>query len=67
VVLGYLFASGSEQFTESINSPPDPQGVAHSCYIAALVYAGCFCFCGLQLVLHKRVADRHTYVALPRH
>ncbi|KAI9596374.1 hypothetical protein BDF19DRAFT_438895 [Syncephalis fuscata] len=66
LILGHLFDTEAEQYTESKNSPADPHGVAHACYVAAAIYAGFVVCCGGQLLLHKRI-PRTDYAALPQH
>jgi hypothetical protein len=55
-VLGTLFGSNNHAYTGSGESPEDGPAVAASIYIAVLVYAGFFVFCGFQAYLH--ILDR---------
>ncbi|RKP22874.1 hypothetical protein SYNPS1DRAFT_5180, partial [Syncephalis pseudoplumigaleata] len=49
LILGHLFDIEAEQYTESKNAPADPHGVAHACYMAAMIYAGFVVCCGAQV------------------
>ncbi|CDM35771.1 hypothetical protein DTO013E5_9242 [Penicillium roqueforti] len=53
-VLGSLYSSNNHAYTGSEGEPEDGPAVAASIYIAVMVYAGFFVFCGLQAYLHMR-------------
>ncbi|OQD73341.1 hypothetical protein PENDEC_c015G07148 [Penicillium decumbens] len=55
-ILGSLFGSNNHAYTGSEGEPEDGPAVAASIYIAVLVYAGFFVFCGFQAYLH--ILDR---------
>ncbi|KAJ5672478.1 hypothetical protein N7507_001605, partial [Penicillium longicatenatum] len=55
-VLGSLYGSNNHAFTGSEGEPEDGPAVAASIYVAVLVYAGFFVFCGFQAYLHMRVS-----------
>ncbi|KAI9290537.1 hypothetical protein K502DRAFT_369133 [Neoconidiobolus thromboides FSU 785] len=53
-VVGRLHEIGFPAFTETVSSFDDPKAVAHSCYVAALIYVGVLIFSGFQVFLHSR-------------
>ena len=53
-VIAHLFNTSHESFVGSINDPEDGPAVAHTVYLAALVYLGFFVFCGFQAYLIKK-------------
>ncbi|KAH3902457.1 uncharacterized protein SCODWIG_03041 [Saccharomycodes ludwigii] len=53
-VIGHLFNISHEEFVGSINDPEDGPAVAHTVFIAALVYFIFFVFCGSQIYLGRR-------------
>ncbi|GAV48634.1 hypothetical protein ZYGR_0N00380 [Zygosaccharomyces rouxii] len=52
--IAHLFNSNHESFLGSINDPEDGPAVAHTVYLAALVYLIFFVFCGSQVFLASR-------------
>ncbi|ODQ62153.1 hypothetical protein WICANDRAFT_60219 [Wickerhamomyces anomalus NRRL Y-366-8] len=52
--IGYLFSINHESMMGSVNDPEDGKAVAHTVFIAALVYLGFFVFCGSQILVYKR-------------
>ncbi|CAI4054155.1 hypothetical protein SKDZ_16G4230 [Saccharomyces kudriavzevii ZP591] len=50
-VIAHLFNTSHESFVGSINDPEDGPAVAHTVYLAALVYLVFFVFCGFQVYL----------------
>ncbi|SCV05132.1 LANO_0H00738g1_1 [Lachancea nothofagi CBS 11611] len=53
-VIAHLFNIGHESFVGSINDPEDGKAVAHTVFIAVLVYVAFFVFCGSQIWLAKK-------------
>ncbi|CCH63019.1 hypothetical protein TBLA_0J00190 [Henningerozyma blattae CBS 6284] len=53
-VIGHLFSISHESMVGSINDPEDGPAVAHTVYLAALVYLMFFIFCGFQVYLTRR-------------
>ncbi|CAI4824948.1 CFA_G0056800.mRNA.1.CDS.1 [Saccharomyces cerevisiae] len=53
-VIAHLFNTNHESFVGSINDPEDGPAVAHTVYLAALVYLVFFVFCGFQVYLARR-------------
>ncbi|AQZ12014.1 YPR170W-B [Zygosaccharomyces parabailii] len=52
--IAHLFNTNHESFVGSINDPEDGPAVAHTVYIAALVYLVFFVFCGSQVYFASR-------------
>ncbi|SCU91123.1 LAMI_0E04808g1_1 [Lachancea mirantina] len=48
-VIGYLFNINHESFVGSISDPKDGPAVAHTIFLAVLVYLVFFVFCGSQI------------------
>ncbi|CCC71330.1 hypothetical protein NCAS_0H00200 [Naumovozyma castellii] len=53
-VIAHLFNTNHESFVGSINDPEDGPAVAHTVYLAALVYLCFFVFCGFQLYVGRK-------------
>ncbi|QLL33725.1 hypothetical protein HG536_0F00485 [Torulaspora globosa] len=53
-VIAHLFNTNHESFVGSINDPEDGPAVAHTVFLAALVYLIFFAFCGFQVYLTRR-------------
>ncbi|KAF3396039.1 hypothetical protein F1880_007192 [Penicillium rolfsii] len=50
----FSLQSNNHSFTGSEEDPEDGPAVAASIYVAVIVYAGFFVFCGFQAYLHLR-------------
>ncbi|CCE93904.1 uncharacterized protein TDEL_0H00450 [Torulaspora delbrueckii] len=53
-VIAHLFNTNHESFVGSINDPENGPAVAHTVFLAALVYLVFFAFCGFQVYLSRR-------------
>lgn len=52
--LGSLYHSNNHAYTGTEGQPEDGPAVAASIYVAVIIYAGFFVFCGFQAYLHLR-------------
>ncbi|KAH8891012.1 hypothetical protein GQ53DRAFT_824227 [Thozetella sp. PMI_491] len=57
-VLALLFRSNHPELVGSDEDPSDGPEVAGTIFIAVLIYAGFFVFCGIQGLLHLRQSRR---------
>ncbi|CUS22802.1 LAQU0S07e00408g1_1 [Lachancea quebecensis] len=53
-VIAYLFNTNHESFVGSVNDPEDGPAVARTVFMAVLVYAVFFVFCGSQIWLGQK-------------